>query len=383
MQNQRNTTLIALQAGMSMAEMDRLGLISRELAYFEALSRHIGPVAFITYGTDRKQEEQIASRYFPGSTIAWTLPARFGRIRYGLFFGSWLPPLSRRAFKGCAAVRSEQLSGAWAGVLVARRMGIPFILRCGYLFSPEFAREHTSKMLIRTFTFLERVIAKAADAVIVTYPGARDFFMESHGIPGDRIHVLGNPVDTDLFRPLDTAPERDGIIVARFTEQKNLFSLIEAAAMTGMSLTLVGRGHLEARLKDHARKLGVDAVFVPPVLNSTIPELIARHRMFIFPSNWEGNPKALIEAMACARPCIASDIPENTHLIDDGVHGLICNTSPASIAACMKRMAEDPSRAEAMGRNARDRIVNDYSMESIARREGGIHRDLLRRGRKG
>ncbi|HPA85891.1 MAG TPA: glycosyltransferase family 4 protein [Deltaproteobacteria bacterium] len=379
----RTCTLIALQAGMSMAEMDRLGLISRELAYFEALSKHVGPVSFLTYGTDRKREERIASQYFTGGTIAWTLPEIFGSVRYGLFFGSWLPPLSRHAFNGCSLVRSEQLSGAWAGVLVARRLGIPFILRCGYLFSPEFAREHTSRLLIRVFTLMEGLIARAADAVIVTYPGARDFFMTRHGIPSEKIHVLGNPVDTDLFRPMDIAPGRDVIIVARFTEQKNLFSLIEAAAMSGMSLTLVGRGHLEGKLKEHAHKLGVDAVFVPPVLNRTIPELIARHSMFVFPSNWEGNPKALIEAMACARPCIASAIPENTHLIDDGVHGLICDTSPASIAACMKKVIEDPARAKEMGRNARDRIISDYSMEAIARREGRIHRDLLRRGRKG
>ena len=379
----RTSTLIALQAGMSMAEMDRLGLISRELAYFEALSRHVGPVEFITYGTDRKEEERIAGRYFPGSTIAWNLPEVFGRMRYGLFLGSWLPPLSRQAFDGCALVRSEQLSGAWAGVLVAKRLGIPFILRCGYLFSPEFAREHTSRLLIRVFTLMEGLIAGAADAIIVTYPGARDFFISRHGIPPEKIHVLGNPVDTDLFRPLDLAPERDGIIVARFTGQKNLFSLIEAAAMTGMSLTLVGRGHLEGALRDHARKLGVDAAFVPPVLNSTIPELIARHRMFVFPSNWEGNPKALIEAMACGRPCIASNIPENTHLIDDGVHGLICDTSPASIAACMKRFVDDPAGATEMGRNARQKILSEYSMESIARREGVIHRDLLGRGRRG
>ncbi len=380
--NRRTCTLIALQAGMSMAEMDRLGLISRELAYFEALSKHIGPVSFISYGTDREREERIADKFFPGSAIAWTLPEAFGRIPYGLFFGSWLPPLSRKAFSGCLLVRSEQLSGSWAGILVARKLGVPFILRCGYLFSPEFAREHTSKLLIRVFTLMEGIIARAADALIVTYPGARDFFITLHGVPGQKIHVLGNPVDTDLFRPLDMPPERDGIIVARFTEQKNLFSLIEAAAMTGMSLTLVGRGHLEGRLKEHARSLGVDAVFIPPVLNRTIPELIARHRMFVFPSNWEGNPKALIEAMACARPCIASDIPENTHLINDGVHGLICDTSPASIAACMKRVLEDPAKALKMGMTARERILSDYSMESIARREGVIHRDLLMRGMK-
>jgi glycosyltransferase involved in cell wall biosynthesis len=381
--NSRTYTLIALQAGMSMAEMERLGLISRELAYFEALSGHIGPVGFITYGTDRREEERIAGRYLPGSTIAWTLPEAFGRMRYGLFLGSWLPPFSRQAFNGCTLVRSEQLSGAWAGVLLARRLGIPFILRCGYLFSPEFAREHTSRPLIGVFTFMEGLIARAADAIIVTYPGARDFFVKRHGIGENKIHVLGNPVDIDLFRPLDIGPERDVITVARFTEQKNLLSLIEAAATTGMNLTLVGRGHLEGRLRDHARRYGVDAAFVPPVLNSTIPELVAKHRMFVLPSHWEGNPKALIEAMACARPCIASNIPENTNLIEDGVHGLICDTSPASIAACMKRVIENPDSASKMGQKAREKVVGEYSMESIARREGVIHRDLLGHWRRG
>ena len=376
-------TLVTLSAGISMEEWEKAGLISRELAYFQELSGHIGAVSFLSYGTDKSSEEQVLKRYFPSGTIAWALPEIFTRVRYGLFFGSWLPPLSRHAFNGCTLIRSEQLSGAWAGALLARRLRIPFILRCGYLFSPEFAREHTSKSLIRLFTLIEGLVARAADAIIVTYPGARDFFMTRHGVPGEKIHVLGNPVDTDLFKPLDITPERDGIIVSRFTEQKNLFSLIEAAAMAGISLTLVGRGHLEERLRDHANKLGVDAIFMPPVLNSAIPEILARHRVFIFPSNWEGNPKALIEAMSCARPCIASNIPENTHLIEDGIHGLICDTSPASIASCIKKTVEAPSRAAEMGQRARDKIINDYSMKAIARRESAIHHDLYLSRRQG
>ncbi|HOO44648.1 MAG TPA: glycosyltransferase family 4 protein [Deltaproteobacteria bacterium] len=379
--NNSKYTLITISAGMSMAEMNRAGLISRELGYFSELSGHIGRISFLSYDRDRDREQELLTRYFPSSTIEWSLPAIMEHIRYGLFFASWLPPLYKNHFNGCRLIRSEQLSGAWTGALLARRLQVPFILRCGYLFSPEFAKEHSSIILNKIFFAIEGFVARSARAIIVTYPGAKDFFIQRHKIPAEKIHVLGNPVDTELFRPLGKVPDRGGINVARFTQQKNLFSLIKAAAKTGTSLTLVGRGPLEQELKVAAENEGADLNLRPPVLNHTLPELMAKHSMFIFPSLWEGNPKALIEAMACGLPCIASNIPENNHLIDDGVHGLLSSSDPDDIARCITILKNDPDLAKKLGDNARRKILQEYSMASIAEREGNLHRKILENNR--
>lgn len=374
-------TLITISAGMSMAEMNKAGLISRELGYFSQLSQHIGRISFLSYDQDREQEQELLNRYFPSSTIEWTLPAIMEHIRYGLFFASWLPPLYKSHFHNCRLIRSEQLSGAWTGVLLAKRLHVPFILRCGYLFSPEFAKEHSSIILKKIFFALEGLVARSASAIIVTYPGAKDFFISHHKIQAEKIHVLGNPVDTDLFKPLGKKPERNGIIVARLTEQKNLFSLIKAAAKTNISLTLVGRGPLEQDLKNFADEAAGDVIITSPVLNHTLPELLADHSMFIFPSLWEGNPKALIEAMACGLPCIASNISENKNLIDDGVNGLLSSTEPDDIARCINRLKNNPDLAKTLGENARKKILREYSMASIAAKEGALHHEILSRGR--
>ena len=82
-------TLITISAGMSMAEMNRAGLISRELGYFSQLSQHIGPISFLSYDKDKDHEQKLLNRYFPSSTIEWSLPAIMEHIRYGLFFASW------------------------------------------------------------------------------------------------------------------------------------------------------------------------------------------------------------------------------------------------------------------------------------------------------
>ncbi len=366
-----------MSAGMSMAEWDRTGLISRETGYFRHLAERVGPISFLSYGHDPLKEEELLRQHFPGARIAWTLPRFFHWVPFGLFLGSWLPPLFPDHFRSCRLIRSHQLSGAWTGSLLAARIRVPFILRCGFLFSEQFAREHTSLVLRRLFFLLEGQVARHADAVIVTYPGARDFFRTRHLVPEQKIHVLGNPIDTDIFKPLIAEKSRDVVTVGRLSDQKNLFSLIRAVHACGLSLTIIGEGPLEQRLEEYIHDLKADVTLVQPVPNRTIPEILARHRMFVFPTFYEGNPKALIEAMACGMACIASSIPENRNLIIDGSHGLLCSTGHEDIARCIRLLDNEPALMERFGSAARERIIHEYSMDNIAERELAIHRSLL------
>lgn len=370
-------TLITMTLGMTMSKWKSVGLISRELGYYLVLSRCIGKLGFLTYG-NRLEEQAYLRQYIPDASVVWNLPGFICPLPCGLIAASFLPPLIKKQFQGCKLIRSNQFNGSWGGALLAKRLKVPFILRCGYLHSQHYIKKHPKAKLKQLFYILmEKQTAKMAQGLIVTYPGAKEFFIQKYGIPEDKIHILGNPVDTNLFQPIQNSKKKDVICVSRLTKQKNLYSLITACALAGKSLTLVGEGQLKESLNRYAAKEKADVNFIGFIPNTQLPMVFAAHRLFILPSFYEGNPKVLIEAMSSGMPCIASKIPENENLINHEREGLLCGLSPNEIADSIERLSSDIQLSTKLAKNAREKIVNEYSIEKIAERESQIHRNLL------
>lgn len=371
-------TLITMSAGISMKIWQETGLIVRELGYYSRLSEHIGRLGFLTYGDNLCREQELLHKYLPGAEISWNIPEWLLQYKRGHLAASFIPPLKKEDFFGCKLVRSNQMLGAWTGAMIAKRLGVPFILRCGYNFCEHFEKQKPDAVLKKKLIFhLERWVARQADAVIVTFPGLKDYFVERHRIPRDRIHVIGNPIDTELFKPQKISPERDIISIGRFTEQKNYLELIRACGMTGANLALLGSGHLHEKMARFAAELSVDLHFYERVENDQIPSILARHRLFVLPSLYEGNPKALLEAMSCGMACVASRIREHENIITDGHSGFLCEHSADSIAEAVAGLLKNEKRRKQLGRAAREKIVREYSAEKNAKKEAFIHEALL------
>jgi glycosyltransferase involved in cell wall biosynthesis len=100
--------------------------------------------------------------------------------------------------------------------------------------------------------------------------------------------------------------------------------------------------------------------------------------LFVMPSRREGLPVALMEAMACALPCVASYLPGATDvLIRDGVSGrLVPVANVAAFASAIASLLTERSRAAAMGAAARQVIVDRFSSETIAQRWLECYRDV-------
>ncbi|CAN2040228.1 Group 1 glycosyl transferase [Candidatus Magnetomoraceae bacterium gMMP-15] len=375
-------TLITMSLGNAFETWQNAGLITRELGYYSELSKHIGQLGFLSYGTDESCEQNYLNQHLLNANVKWTMPKRLSDMRYGNLFASFLSTLNKSKLINCKLIRSNQMSGAWAGAILAKRLGVPFILRCGYILSKNYAKEHKDNLIHNIiFHALEQWAAKIADAVIVSYPGAKQFFVEQHGISPQKIHILGNPINIKNFRPLNLEPARDVISVGRFTNSKNLHSLIHACKLTNSSLTLLGNGPLKSDLKRLAYEINADVDFHKPIQNDKVPQLLAKHRIFVLPSLYEGNPKALLEAMSCGLPCIASRIKEHQDIIEDAKEGLLCGTSAEEIAECIKHLKKEPEFSACLGKSARQKILCEYSMTGIAKKEALLHKELLHKNR--
>ena len=98
-----------------------------------------------------------------------------------------------------------------------------------------------------------------------------------------------------------------------------------------------------------------------------VPALITRADVFVFPSLWEGQGNALLEAMAVGAPIVATDIPSTRETLTDGVDALLVPPAdPPALAAAMARLLGDRELAGRLGAAAAER-ADAFDIERTTR----------------
>jgi glycosyltransferase involved in cell wall biosynthesis len=215
------------------------------------------------------------------------------------------------------------------------------------------------------------------------------------GVRRDRIRQVANGVDLERFRPADAAERRvlrqslglapDGrvvLFVGFFSREKQPQILFDAwlrLQRQGMTSTLVFVGATQSHyfevdsvladdMRERARVAGVldRLVFVDPT--PRIDQYYRSADVFALPSSREGLPVALLEAMACGVPSVASRLPGATDIvIDDGRTGvLVAPGDVDALGAALHDLLINRERAAAIGEAARRHIAANFSAAQTA-----------------
>lgn len=212
---------------------------------------------------------------------------------------------------------------------------------------------------------LRRVAARAlygrADALLSNSPSLA---LEARALAptlAERAHFVPSPiVDDTLFRraekPLGFDWPADGPVVlgvGRLVPQKDFAALVRAFARLRSQrpgrLIILGRGPEHAALRRLADDLGIgDAVSLPGHFVNPYPAM-RRADVVVLPSQWEGMPGALVEAMALGRPVVASDIPGSRWLLREGALGpLVAVGDDAAMARAIAHVLDHPQDADGL-----------------------------------
>jgi glycosyltransferase involved in cell wall biosynthesis len=178
------------------------------------------------------------------------------------------------------------------------------------------------------------------------------------------------------------------VFVGRLAAEKGLDTLIEAwplvrAKYTNAQLILIGEGPLRLALMEKVKALGMalgpgQAVEMPGAASEPSKPLRGAD-LFILPSREEGMSIALLEAMALSIPLVASSIPGNRRLVSDFEHGRLATPDdPGNLAQAIIDQWDDFDRAILMGRAARHRVNQEFSIRHVARKHISVFEDLLR-----
>jgi glycosyltransferase involved in cell wall biosynthesis len=204
------------------------------------------------------------------------------------------------------------------------------------------------------------------------------------GIPPSRTVHIPNGVDTARFKPREckrSVREKAGLppdarillSVARFSPEKQPLHLIETFAhMDGagrdLALVLAGDGPLLGRARQMVAQSGLKNVLLPGHVDheTELPELYSCADYYILASSYEGEPLALLEAMAAGLPCIVSDIPGPSELVREAGCGVVVDfRRPHTAARAIDAyLAQDNGQHSA---NGRAYVVGKRSWRAVAR----------------
>jgi alpha-maltose-1-phosphate synthase len=295
-----------------------------------------------------------------------------------------------------------------AGHLAAMLYGIPHVLTAHSL---EPMRPWKAEQLgggYRVSSWVEKTAVEAADAVIAVSSGMRDDVLKTYpGLDPNRVHVVRNGIDTDVWFPVARSDAGDSVLdelgvdrnrpivafVGRITRQKGVAHLIAAAHNFAPEIQLVlcagapDTPEIAAEVTAAVQALSrarSGVFWVREMLPiGKIREILSAATVFVCPSVYEPLGIVNLEAMACATAVVASDVGGIPEVVSDRETGLLVHYDASDpnyfelpLAEAVNSLVADSERARQYGQAGRERCIQEFSWAHIAEQTLEIYRKV-------
>lgn len=255
-------------------------------------------------------------------------------------------------------------TGMLAGWLASRLLRLPFSVTI-----------HGSDVLVSPYPGLARVL-RDADLVVCVSEKIRSQVCTEHHVCAEKTALIRCGISLAQYRfPAELPKELRILCVARLDPIKGVSLLVRACALlrdagVDFACSIVGDGEEKEELEGLIDAQGLrDMVKLHGALpNEVLPELYARHSVFVLPSYSEGLGVVLMEAMACGLPVVASRVGGIPEIVTDQVNGFLVEPGkPDQIATAIRRVAAlDEGGLNAMRRRNRLKIEQEFNGETEA-----------------
>jgi glycosyltransferase involved in cell wall biosynthesis len=279
------------------------------------------------------------------------------------------------------------------GSLAARLVRVPgtanSITGRGYIFLGEGLKARVLKSLV--LPIYRMALNPSSCGVIFENDNDRQYFLEHRLVPAERAWLIeGVGVDPERFSP---QPEPPGVpvvaLAARMLWDKGVGVLVEAARLlkadTQVRVALIGEpdpGNPATVGSQTLEKWHTEGLIEWWGWQPEMPEVYNRSHIVTLPTMYgEGVPTSLLEAAACGRPLVATDIPGCREVVLDGQNGfLVPPNDPQSLAGALKRLVSDPSLRGRMGAASRQLVLQKFTHAQVNAATLRVYQQILRAG---
>lgn len=294
---------------------------------------------------------------------------------------------------------SPQFFNGWAGYFVSRLKRIPWVLEIRDLWPESIVAVGAIKnrQIISMLERIERFCYRKAEQIIVVTQSFKRH-IQDYGIPDNKIHVIYNGVDTNLFDPIkqgrvDECFSLSSIHDERLTRLKNKFvaayigthgmahgldSLLDAAVLLkaedNIHILLVGDGAERSHLVARSEALGLTNVTIygqvprqdmPNIWSLCDVSLVLLKKSELFKTVI---PSKIFESMAMRKPIILGVEGEVKQIIEESASGICVEPeSPKQIAAAITTLHQSKNRCGKMGKAGVDYVLKNFDRKILAR----------------
>jgi len=328
------------------------------------------------------------------------------------------PPMNSNAYlllkRLCAETKSVVHTHATTGVFMAllrKTVSSPLVSQVhGTTFSAATPQELTfdharlgySSWGVTMSYIREKSLWSAADRIAAVSSSVRNDLISRYGIPEDKIRLVYNGVDVELFKRvrdpglpgLGLEGKKIVLYVGHFGLRKGVIHLIKAmksicrevpesvlVCVGGVPPWLRGLPFWEYLTEEVRRdNLEDKVILVDRISNELLPAYYSAASVFVLPSYYEAFPKVLIEAMACQTPVITSRMGGTVDSVRDGENGFFVEYGrPGQIAEAVIRILKDDRLGRRMGEAARGMVLREFTWERMAARMDFIYSEIFSR----
>ena len=271
-------------------------------------------------------------------------------------------------------LHAHDLMSNLAGVIAARLAGIPIIISSRRYLDLEW---WCGAWRNRIATW----IYNQSTRVVVNSKSIRDLLVRREGVPEQKIHVIHNAIDADCFNEaiavqgaLSFASEDSklvAVVANMYSPVKGHATLVAAAKHVCLHaphvlFLLIGDGTERPKIEQQVKDAGLQKHFLFLGSRGDIPQLLAACDLFVLPSESEGMPNALLEAMASGLPAIATAVGGVPEVIEHNVTGLMVPPcDPAALSKAILALLNNEDLRHRLARAGRERVVRHFSFDRL------------------
>jgi len=258
--------------------------------------------------------------------------------------------IHRKIIKTIDINRVFQAPGGIPAVMAKVLFKKPYVISNNYDYV-RFARVEKRPFLAYLLRLIIPLILKSADKIITP-------------------KIIPNGIDPLVFKPAGQPEQYLVFSVGRLVRQKNYALLIKAVSLSRfkqkIKLVIIGTGPLQLQLQRMAVSSGVNLKLLPNLAHREVLNWYQKAAVFALTSQIEGQPKALLEAMSCARSCLTTAFPGN--LIQDQLTGLV-GKDARQLAAKLDQLLTNSALGQKLGRAARQKIIKSFDIRKLIKKE--------------
>lgn len=350
---------------------------------------------------------QTNARFDVFRTWLWPLPNRKSHERMRNYASFCISAALRGTFlprPDVIIASSPQLLVGLSGWWIAFARQIPFVFEVRDLWPESLVAVGAGKensLLLHTLGAIAKFLYERSERIVVVTPAFQDHLIRHWQVPAEKISVVENGVEADLFAPASSAANHSlrcdlaaegKFLVAYIGTMGNahgLETLLDAAAHLrqknpNVLFLLVGEGAEKEKIKSQAQSRGLANVRfldqqprekIPALISASDACLVLLKKTDVFKTVI---PTKMLEFMSCARPVILGVDGQARQIVEDAAAGIVIEPENSlALAAAIQRLAADRELATSLGQKGREYIVQHYSRGSTAEKYIAVLTSLL------